>query len=136
MRRWMVILGTAASAACSSGGSEPVVRASHELFAGEWRSVTPSLEILRLTVQSTSSERDLLAARLTFSGVYWEGSGRIAGDSLVLRMTVLGQGADVRTMVARRAWNGSLRLVGESTTASPFTVDFVRESPVSGSGGS
>jgi len=37
-----------------------------------WCSVTPSLEFIRLSVYSKSSE-GVLAARLAFSGVAWEG---------------------------------------------------------------
>jgi hypothetical protein len=128
MRRWVMLLCfSGAIAACNGDGVEPTLSARHELFAGEWRSVTPTLEFLRLTVQSKSSERDVLAARLTFSGVYWEGSGRIAGDSLVLHMTVLGQGEEVRTLVARILEGGTLRTRFESETASALAVDFVRE---------
>jgi hypothetical protein len=128
MRRLVVMLGLcAAIVACGDGGSEPVETARPELFAGEWRSVTPTLEFLRLTLQPKSSERDAIAARLTFSGVYWDGSGRIAGDSLVLEMSVLGQGADVRTLVARVGGDGTLHAVARSDVAAPFSVDFVRE---------
>ena len=127
MRRWVVMLGLiGATAACSSGGSEPVVGARHELFAGEWRSVTPTLEFLRLTLESKSSERDVLAARLTFSGVYWEGSGKIVGDSLLLHMTRVGPSAR-GTLVARVGEGGTLRTVLESGTGPALSVDFVRE---------
>ena len=127
MRRWVVMLGLIGSiTACSNGGSEPVVGARHELFAGEWRSVTPTLEFLRLTLQSKSSERDVLAARLTFSGVYWEGSGRIDGDSLVLHMTRVGPSAE-GTLVARIDESGTLRTVLESRGGPGLSVDFVRE---------
>lgn len=127
MRHWVVMLGLiGAIAACNGGGSEPIVSPSHELFAGEWRSVTPSLEFLRLTLESKSSERDVLAARLTFSGVYWEGSGRIVGDSLVLHMTRVGPSAE-GTLVARIGESGTLRTVLESGAGPGLSVDFVRE---------
>ncbi|MFN8582664.1 MAG: hypothetical protein U0163_17020 [Gemmatimonadaceae bacterium] len=48
--------------------------------------MTPSLEFLGLSVSSKSSEMGVLGARLTFSGVAWEGGGRIDGDSLVASM--------------------------------------------------
>lgn len=127
MRRLMMLLGLSAIAACSGGSSEPVDAVRHEVFAGTWRSVTPNMEFLRLIVESKSSERDVLAARLTFSGVYWEGSGKVDGDSLVLNMTVLGRGDDARTMVARLDRDGTLRTVAKSTTATPLSVDFVRD---------
>ena len=128
MRRWAVIVGlSGAIVACSGGGSEPVTAVGHELFAGEWRSITPTLEFLRLTVESKSSERDVLGARLTFSGVAWEGSGTIAGDSLLLQMTIEGHAEAVRTLVARVVEGGVLRTRLESGTAPALGVDFVRE---------
>ena len=127
-RRWFLFVGlSAALTACRAGGSEPIEAVRLEVFAGEWRSVTPSLEFLRLTLQPKSSERDALAARLTFSGVYWEGSGRVDGDSLVLQMSVLGQGDDMRTLVARIGHDGTLRADVRPGTADAFSVDFVRE---------
>lgn len=128
MRRWAVRLGFAgAITACASGGAERILSARHDLFAGEWRSVTPTLEFLRLSVHSKSSERDELAARLTFSGVAWEGSGSIAGDSLVLRMTLAGRATEVGTVVARVGQGAALRTVVQSQTAPALVVDFVRE---------
>ena len=128
MNRWVVILGlSGALAACSDGRTEGIVAVRHEVFAGEWRSVTPTLEFLRLTVESKSSVRDGLAARLTFSGVAWEGSGAIAGDSLVLDMTPVGEPTAARTLVARVGEGGVLRARLESGTAPVLVVDFVRE---------
>jgi len=128
MNRWVVILGlSGALAACSDDRAEGIVAVRHEAFAGEWRSVTPTLEFLRLTVQSKSSEPDALAARLTFSGVAWEGSGAIAGDSLVLNMTLEGQPTAARTLVARVGEHGGLRTRLESGTAPALVLDFVRE---------
>ena len=128
MKRWVVVLGLIGTlAACADRGSEGIVAVRHEVFAGEWRSITPTLEFLRLTVQSKSSERDVLAARLTFSGVAWEGSGTIAGDSLLLHMTMVGHAEPVRTLVARVGEGGILRTRFESGTAPALAVDFVRE---------
>ena len=127
MKRWIVLGLSGALAACSDGATEATVVSRLEVFAGEWRSVTPNLEFLRLTVQPKSSERDALAARLTFSGVYWEGSGSIAGDSLVLHMTVLGDAMAGRTVVARVGEGGVLRTRLESGTAPELLVDFARE---------
>jgi hypothetical protein len=128
MKRWFAILGLAGTlAACRDGASEGIVAVRHEVFAGEWRSITPSLEFLRLTVQSKSSERDVLAARLTFSGVAWDGSGTVGGDSLLLHMTIEGHAEPVRTLVARVGEGGVLRTRFESGTAPALFVDFVRE---------
>jgi hypothetical protein len=128
MNRWVVILGlSGALAACSDDRAEGIVAVRHEVFAGEWRSVTPTLEFLRLTVQPKSSVPDELAARLTFSGVAWEGSGAIVGDSLVLNMMLVGQATAARTLVARVSEGGALRARLESGTAPALVVDFVRE---------
>ena len=128
MRRWVVILGLSGMlAACRDGATEGIVAVRHDVFAGEWRSVTPTLEFLRLTVQSKSSERDQLAARLTFSGLAWEGSGAIAGDSLLLHMTVVGHEMAARTLVARVGEGGVLRTRFELGTAPDLLVDYVRE---------
>jgi hypothetical protein len=128
MKRWVVILGLVGTlAACRDGATEGIVAVRSEVFAGDWRSITPSLEFLRLTVQPKSSERDALAARLTFSGVAWDGSGTIAGDSLLLHMTMEGHAEPVRTLVARVGEGGVLRTRFDSGTAAPLLVDFVRE---------
>src|SRR6185369_2390527 len=87
MRRLISFTFALTAAACSGGPSETARKAeSAETFAGTWRSVTPSLEFVRLVVVSKSSEVGALGGRLTFSGVAWEGSGRIDSDSLVMEM--------------------------------------------------
>jgi len=67
----MMVVAACVTIACSSSApaAPAEAAASPDTFAGAWRSVTSSLEFMRLTVASTSSERGALAARLTFSGV-------------------------------------------------------------------
>src|SRR4051812_38533474 len=111
MNRWMsVVFAVFAATGCSGGTSGPASETappetvsqvpSAATFAGQWRSVTPSLEFIGLSVSSKSSEAGALAARLTFSGVYWDGGGRIQGDSLVASMTVVGATAPTSVLVA------------------------------------
>jgi hypothetical protein len=94
---------------------------------GEWRSVTPQLEFVRLTVHSKSSEQGALAARLTFSGVYWEGSGRIDDDSLILSMTIAGDPNAGRTVVARIEGGDTLQAQLRPSAGSEMAITFVRE---------
>jgi hypothetical protein len=122
-------------AACSRT-SEPVSAASPpetvseapspSTFAGVWRSVTPGLEFIRLSVRSKSSEEGVLAARLTFSGVAWEGGGRIVGDSLVTIMAVVGTTAS-GVMVARAADAQTLRVQMRPTSGAVTDLMFVRD---------
>jgi hypothetical protein len=93
MRRWILCMVALVSAtACST---DQVTQSTSEApgpeaFAGVWRSVTRSLEFVRLTVDSKSSERGVFASRLTYSGLAWDGEGRVDGDSLVLDLSVPG----------------------------------------------
>ena len=98
-----------------------------EAFAGTWRSVTPSFEFIGLSVQSKSSEMGVLAARLTLSGVAWEGAGRIDGDSLVLDMTVAGTTTPTGLIVARASDARTLRLRMKPAAAPATDLTFVRE---------
>ena len=100
---------------------------SPEAFAGTWRSVTPSFEFIGLSVQSKSSEMGVLAARLTLSGVAWEGGGRIDGDSLVLDMTVAGTTTPIGVIVARASDARTLRLRMKPAAAPATDLTFVRE---------
>jgi hypothetical protein len=115
-----------ASSGSSSGVSSPT--ASAEAFAGVWHSVTPSLEFLGLSINSTSSEAGVLAARLTFSGVVWEGRGRIAGDSLVMAMTVAGTTEASGTIVAHVREGQALSVELRPVRAARTVVTFVRGS--------
>jgi hypothetical protein len=131
MLRWMLAVTACAAIACSSSApAAPVAEAaSPDTFAGTWRSVTSSLEFMRLTVASTSSERGALAARLTFSGVAWEGSGRIAGDSLVLDMAMPGSITPTGVMVAHPSDAQTLRVRLSPQGGVPLNLTFVRDTP-------
>ncbi len=119
-----------ATIGCASGPAAPQVQpTSADAFAGAWRSVTPSLEFMRLTVASTSSERGGLAARLTFSGVAWEGGGRIAGDSLVLDMAMTGSITPTGVMVAHATDARTLRVRLSPQGGVPLHLTFVRDDP-------
>lgn len=137
IRTMSVVVALLAAVGCSRSASEPaseglppatVKAPPAETFAGTWRSVTPSLEFIRLTVVSKSSEQGALAARLTLSGLAWEGSGRIQGDSLALDMAVVGAGAPSGVVVARARDARTLQVQMRSGPAGPVTdLTFVRE---------
>src|SRR3954463_12500451 len=96
---------------CGSSFVAPESQAAWpDAFAGTWRSVTPSSDFLRLTVFSKSSETCALTARLTFSGVAWEGGGRIVGDSLVLHMSTAGSAVPTGTVVMHPSDAGTVRV--------------------------
>lgn len=115
----------AAILGCADGPDGPA-GTTPDAFAGEWRSVTPSLEFLRLSITSLSSQRDALGARLTFSGVAWEGGGRIEGDSLVAAMTVVGGPTVAGELVAHAHAPRTLRVQVRPTAASRMDLTFVR----------
>ena len=96
-------------------------------FAGTWRSVTPTLEFIRLTVTSKSSEKDVLAARLTLSGVAWEGSGRIEGDQFVANMRINGVSSASNVLVARSQEGGTLRAQLRPANGATTDLTFVRD---------
>ena len=98
-----------------------------ESFAGPWRSVTPSLEFVGLTVVSKSSEQGALGVRLTLSGLAWDGTGRIDGDSLVAAMFVSGTTQSVGTLVAHARDERTLAARVGDATASPLRLTFVRQ---------
>jgi hypothetical protein len=137
MKRWMsVAVVLFATLACSNStnpesdatSAETVVKApTASTFAGTWRSVTPSTEFIRLSVESKSSEFGVLAARLTFSGVAWDGSGRIEGDSYVASMTMLGASTATGVMTARARDAQTLRVQLRSGSPEPLELTFVRE---------
>ena len=119
--------GCGASAADPASSRPSSITSSPAAFAGVWRSVTPSLEFLRLTVSSTSSEFGVMAARLTFSGVAWEGRGRISGDSLVMPMTVAGTAEASGTIVAHLGEGQVLSVEVRPVSAAQTVVTFKRD---------
>jgi hypothetical protein len=142
MLRWMsVIAALCAAMGCGPASTESKVAdtptkpaaagVSADAFAGTWRCVTPSLEFIGLTVVSKSSQQGVLGARLTLSGVYWEGSGRIDADSLVASMTVVGASAPGAVLVARARDALTLRVqmqrVAGAAPAAPLDLTFVRD---------
>jgi hypothetical protein len=128
MKRWVTILLVAAFVAgCRDGATATDRSLEHDAIEGAWRSVTPHLEFVRLTVHSKSSEQGALGARLTFSGVYWEGSGRIDGDSLMLTMTIAGDPTAERTLVARIRGSDTLQAHVRPSAGSAMVLTFVRE---------
>ncbi len=133
MRRMIGALGICMAMACSSsadrslGAAERLQTSSPDVFAGSWRSVTPSLEFIRLTVASLSSQQGVMGARLTLSGVAWEGTGRVDGDSLRLDMAIVSIPSATGVMVVRASDSQTLRLQARPGSASAFDVTFVRE---------
>ena len=136
VRLMSVVVVLSAVVGCSrtsepvSAGSPPettLQAPSASTFAGEWRCVTPGLEFVRLSLYSKSSEQGVLAAWLTFSGVAWEGSGRIAGDSLVTNMALIHATVPSAVMVARAGDARTLRVQMRPTSGAATDLTFVRE---------
>jgi hypothetical protein len=132
MIRWMsaavVSAMLCATTGCSGNSAKTIVEVSPpDAFAGAWRSVTPSLEFIRLSVASTSSQMGVMAARLTLSGLAWEGGGRIDGDSLVIGMTTAGTAVPIGTIVLRARDANTLRLQMRPAGAATTDLTFVRE---------
>ncbi|MEP6494780.1 MAG: hypothetical protein ABJF01_18990 [bacterium] len=134
MTRWMSAIALSAALGCAESPAEsvrddaakiPPEASSPDAFVGAWQSVTPSYDFIRLSVYSKSSEMGVFAARLTLSGVAWEGSGRIDGDSLVANMAVAGgtQFAGRIVMRAHDARTLKMRLAGSP----PIDLTLVRE---------
>lgn len=122
----MACAGSADRSLGATGAGNPLT-SSPDVFAGSWRSVTPSMEFIRLTVASLSSQQGVMGARLTFSGVAWEGSGRIDGDSLRLDMAVVSAPAATSVMVIRASASQTLRLQVRPASATALDLMFVRE---------
>ena len=129
LRRTCATLALTGALACASGSTEAVsVAPGPDVFAGAWQSTTPSLEFVRLSITPLSSEQGSLGARLTFSGVAWEGRGRVEGDSLVVPVALLGATQPSGTLVARvRAGQSLAARLRTDGAASPLVLTLVRE---------
>jgi hypothetical protein len=128
-RRTFAVVAIGALFGCSEGPSESTVPLLPPgAFEGAWRSVTPSLEFIRLSVNSKSSEQGALGARLTFSGVAWDGGGHVDGDSLVVSMTIPGTSTTGGVLVAHARDEGTLQVQFRSgTVPPPLELTLVRE---------
>jgi hypothetical protein len=122
-----VLMATTACSAdqgCCEAGRGPFPT----VYVGEWRSVTPTLEFVRLTVRSKSGEQGVLASRLSYSGVYWEGDGRVDGDSLVSNMNVPGiSGPATRLVMRSLPDENTLQVRHDTQGAQSVTLTFIRE---------
>jgi hypothetical protein len=130
LRRMWAAVALCTTLGCDRAPVEAVTASqSPDAFAGTWRSVTPSLEFIGLTVVSTSSEMGVLGLRLTYSGVAFDGRGRIDGDSLVADMTVAGSSQPSGVLVAHVREGGALHVEQRTAAASSagLMLDFVRE---------
>lgn len=105
----------------------PATSASLETFAGTWQSITPLSEFVRLTVVSKSSEKGVLGTRLLFSGTYWEGSGRIDGDSLIADVGMAGAMPPTGVLTGHVRNGGKLELRLRTGPGAPLDLTFVRE---------
>jgi hypothetical protein len=137
MNRSMSVLVVLSIAAGCSGATDPrpegsppettLAVPSASAFAGMWRSVTPSLEFVRLSVDSKSSQLGALAARLTFSGVAWEGTGRIEGAAFVASMTTAGGTSPTGVIVAQATNARTLRVLVRPAGGETLELTFVRD---------
>jgi hypothetical protein len=128
MLRLALAVAACTTIRCGSGFIGPESHAAFpDAFAGSWRSVTPSFLFVRFSVTSTSGETCGVVARLTFSGVAWEGSGEVAGDSLVLRMTNAGSAEPTGTIVVHPSESRTLRVQVRPESAAPLDLTFVAE---------
>jgi hypothetical protein len=83
---------------------------------------------MQLSVYSKSSQKGVLGTRLTFSGVAWEGGGRIDGDSLVSTMTVTTASSPTASLVVRATDARTLRAQMRTGTGQlPLDLTFVRQ---------
>ena len=129
MRRWaqVLILFVTLQACENKVGSEVVHVTQPDEFTGTWRSITASTEFVRLTVSPLSSAQGALGARLTFSGVYWEGTGQISGDSLVALMGLTGRSTPNATLVAYFGDSGVMTMELRQNSTEPLRLSFVRD---------
>ena len=129
--RWVsIFMLLSATIGCTKESAGPETASKVALpaeFAGAWRSVTPPLEFIGLSVTLPSGEVGVLETRLTFSGVAWDGSGRIEGDSMVAAMTIVGTPTTSGVLVAHPRDAQTLRVQFRSGAAAPLELTFARE---------
>ena len=125
----MVVAGCSGNSTDPAPESAPLTTATAptaSTFAGEWKATDPHPEFFRLTVTPKSSEMGGFAARLTFSGVYWEGSGSIQGDALVANMATPGVTGSDRVLTARASDARTLKVTMRAPDGTSTEFTFVR----------
>ena len=121
-------------AGCSNNSTDPASELSRQttvtvptatMLAGEWKATDPQPDFIRLTVTPKQSEQGAFGTRLTFSGVYWEGTGRIQGDAFVANMDTPGIAGSASVLTARATDAGAL-LATLRTNTTTMEFKFVR----------
>jgi hypothetical protein len=130
----LVLVGTVvATLACGSSVTELGTSANQtkiatpDAFMGSWNSVTPSYDFIRLSVVSVSVEQGALGARLTLSGLAFDGNARIDADSLIATMSVAGSTEPNARLIARAKDANMLTAELRSGTGTPLSLTFVRQ---------
>jgi hypothetical protein len=123
----VVTLGCDSTMSDPGKAAAPAKVAAPEAFAGSWNSVTKSYEFIRLTVVSKSVEQGALGARLTLSGLAFEGNARIDADSLIASMSVPGSSETNATLIARAKDSNTLSAQLRTATGTPLDLTFVRQ---------
>ena len=121
-RRFLAVLALigCASTPTSTGATTP------ETFIGRWASITPGREFIGLTIASLSNRQGMLGARLTFSGVAWDGSGSIDQDAFRATMSASPTSSYVKILVVRSAAKDTLRAEFGDGTSSSDVLTLVR----------
>src|SRR5690349_14102138 len=94
------------------------------MVAGEWKATDPHPDFYRLSVVPKESEQGAFGTRLTFSGVYWEGTGRMQGDAFVANMATPGIAGSGSVLTAR-ATDARALLVTLRTNTTTMEFKFV-----------
>ena len=129
LRRMSVLAALSAAMGCSTGAADPATNltAAPEAFVGAWRSVTPSTEFIRLTINPTAGPATRLGARLTFSGVALDGLGQIEGDSAVLTLSSSPLSSKMNMYVLRASDANHLTLQERPATTGGLRLTLERE---------
>ena len=135
MNRFLfAVVAVLVATGCSRGASEPAsegapletVLSAADKFIGTWRATTPLMEFVRLTVSPLEVEQGKLGARLTYSGVLWEGTGRVEAGTLTTNMSIPGVTSS-GVMVARFADQQTLKVQMRPSQGATNDITFVRD---------
>lgn len=109
--------------ACATATPTSTAVASLDAFIGQWNSITPGREFIRLNIAPLSSRQGALGARLTFSGLAWDGSGSIDQDAFVATMGATADASTTRKLVVRSTATDTIEAhFGEGANALALTL--------------